>query len=42
MKFLQCQMTVKTTSGKQMDDLLLTARAVGKCKYDLDGRMTHG
>lgn len=39
MKFLQCEMTVKTTSGKQIDDMLLNARAMAKCKYDLDGRM---
>lgn len=42
MKFIQCEMTVKTTSGKQWDDLMLNARAVTKCKYDFDGHMTHG
>ena len=41
MKYLQCQMTL-TTHGRDRDDLLLNARAVGKCKYDLDGRMQHG
>lgn len=42
MKFMQCEMTIKTSSGKQLDDLLLNARAMAKCKYDIDGRMKHG
>lgn len=41
MKFIQCEMSLRT-QGKTMDDLLLNARAIGKCKYDLDGRMKHG
>ena len=40
MKYLQCQASL-TTKGRDMDDLLLNARAVGKCRYDLDGHMTH-
>ena len=39
MKYLQCSASL-TTTGRDMDDLLINARAVGKCKYDLDGYMS--
>ena len=32
-------MKLKTHSGKQIDDLLLNARVVSKCRFDLDGRI---
>ena len=38
MRFLQCQVHL-TTKGRSADDLVVNARAIGKCKYDLDGRM---
>ena len=38
MKYLQCEMSL-TTKGRDMDDLLINARAVGKCRFDMDGRM---
>lgn len=41
MRFVQCEMRL-TTNGRTVDDLMLNARAIGKCKYDLDGRMKHG
>jgi hypothetical protein len=42
MRFVQCEASVTTRSGKELDDLLLNARVLGRCHYDLDGRMTHG
>lgn len=39
MKYLQCEMTVKT-QGRDMDDLLLNARAVGRCRYDINGHLS--
>jgi hypothetical protein len=41
MRFIQCEMSM-TTKGRTADDLLINARAVSRCKYDLDGRMKHG
>lgn len=38
MSYLQCQMSM-TTSGRDLDDLLLNARAVGKCRFDFDGHL---
>lgn len=38
MKYLQCSASL-TTKGRDIGDLLLNARAVGKCRYDLDGHL---
>lgn len=42
MNYLACEIRVTTTSGKTLDDLVLNARALGKCRFDLNGHMTHG
>lgn len=38
MRYLQCSASL-TTKGRELDDLLINARAVAKCRYDMDGRM---
>lgn len=39
MKYLQCKASL-STKGRDMDDLLINARAVAKCRYDFDGRLS--
>lgn len=36
MRYLQCQASL-TAKGRDLDDLLINARAVAKCRYDIDG-----
>ena len=38
MRYLQCSASL-TTKGRELDDLLINARAVGKCRYDINGHM---
>lgn len=39
MRYLQCSASL-TTKGRDMDDLLINARAVGKCRYDIHGHLS--